>query len=288
MSAHADFMQGLDPEQRLWAPLLIAFMAHIAVFIVFLGVPHWGTQKPSRSRIINVRMVSLPSPQHSPSPPPATTTPVVEKKPVPKKTPIVKPKPKLVAKPTPQKKVSVARTQKKRKTSLKKKTFKREKVVKNALARVEKRVEESRPDPIQEALNRIKESVEKGERKKPAAAPATGTGGQGAQPVQGNGKLTFDLLDIYQAEIPYHIQKNWAFSEQLARGQSDLLAVLVIKILRNGDIVDIWFEQRSGNRFLDESAYKAIQKSTPLPPLPKGITRPFIQVGLRFTPSGLN
>ncbi len=289
MSAHADLMQGMNTNQQsLWVPFIIAFVAHIAVFILFVGMPHWGPQRNTSSRIINVRMVSLPSPRVAPSPQTAPEKSVDKKTPPPKKTAIVKPKPKPAPKSEAQKKVSVAPKQKKKKRSLKKKTFKREKVVKSALERVEKRVEKSRPDPIKEALNRIKESVDKGERKNPAAVPSTDNGAHGTQDIPGYGKPTLDLLDIYQAEIPYYIQKNWAFSEQLAGGQADLLAVLVIKIMRNGEIKDIWFEQRSGNRYLDESAYKAIQKSTPLPPLPKGITRSFIQVGLRFTPSGLN
>jgi len=269
MSAHADLMKGIDTEQSLWIPLIIAFVGHIVVFIFFVGMPHWGLQRNTSSRIINVRMVSLPSPQVSPSPQTAPEKAVDKKATPPKKTPIVKPKPKQTPKPTVEKKVSVTpkkKEKKEKKKSLKKKTFKREKVVKSALERVEKRVEESRPDPIKQALSRIKESVEKGERKNPATVPSAQANAYGTQNITGNGKPTLDLLDIYQAEIPFHIQKNWAFSEQLAGGQADLLAVLVIKIMRNGDIKDIWFEQRSGNQYLDESAFKAIQKSTPLPP----------------------
>jgi len=94
-------------------------------------------------------------------------------------------------------------------------------------------------------------------------------------------------MDIYKAEIPYHIQNNWVFSERLAGGQTDLVAWLVIEIRPDGSIRDIWFEKRSGNRYFDEQAHKAVMKSDPLPPLPRGFTRPYFNVGLRFTPSGL-
>ena len=83
----------------------------------------------------------------------------------------------------------------------------------------------------------------------------------------------------------YHIKKNWVFSEQLAGKRTDLEVRLLIKILENGTIQDIWFEKRSGNGYLDESAYKAITKANPLPPLPKGIQ--LYNVLLGFTPSGL-
>jgi len=64
-------------------------------------------------------------------------------------------------------------------------------------------------------------------------------------------------------------------------------AVLAIKILRNGEIEDIWFDKKSGNAYLDDSAYKALVKSNPLPPLPKDYMRPDYKIGLRFGPKGL-
>jgi colicin import membrane protein len=73
----------------------------------------------------------------------------------------------------------------------------------------------------------------------------------------------------------------------LTGGRTDLEAVLVIKIMPNGEIQDIWFEKKSGNSYFDDSVYKAVKKSNPLPPLPKDYQRPFYNVGLVFTPSGL-
>ncbi len=94
-------------------------------------------------------------------------------------------------------------------------------------------------------------------------------------------------MEIYKAEIPHQIQKNWSFSKQLAGGRADLVAWLVIEVRPDGAISDIWFEKRSGNRYFDDQAFKAVRKSNPLPPLPNGYTRPYFNVGLRFTPSGL-
>jgi colicin import membrane protein len=92
---------------------------------------------------------------------------------------------------------------------------------------------------------------------------------------------------IYQAEIQYQIQKNWAFSQQLAGDNTELEAVLAIKILRSGEIEEIWFDKKSGNAYLDDSAYKALVKSNPLPPLPKDYMRSDYKIGLRFGPKGL-
>jgi colicin import membrane protein len=63
--------------------------------------------------------------------------------------------------------------------------------------------------------------------------------------------------------------------------------VLGFKIKPNGEISDIWFDQRSGNTYLDESAYRAIVKSNPLPPLPKGLFGGDYTVGIRFGPKGI-
>ncbi|MCK4619493.1 MAG: TonB C-terminal domain-containing protein, partial [Desulfobacterales bacterium] len=100
------------------------------------------------------------------------------------------------------------------------------------------------------------------------------------------GYMALKPIDIYRPQVDYYIKKNWVFSEQLAGEHIDLEVKIVIKIMANGHITDIWFEKRSGNSYLDESAYKAIKKSSPLPPLPKG--HDFYHFLLGFTPKGVN
>jgi len=55
----------------------------------------------------------------------------------------------------------------------------------------------------------------------------------------------------------------------------------------NGEIKDIWFDKRSGNSYFDESVQKAVMKSNPVRPHPPEVKRPFVDVGLRFTPEGI-
>ena len=100
------------------------------------------------------------------------------------------------------------------------------------------------------------------------------------------GYLGISHLDYYlDPEIWF--ESDWSLSEQLTEGRKDLVALLGIKIMPDGEIRDIWFDRRSGNPYLDESARKALLKSNPLPPLPPGFKGPFLEQGLRFTPSGL-
>ncbi len=191
----------------------------------------------------------------------------------------------------------------KRKVSLKKKTFRSSQVIKRAIKRIEKKTVKSRPKTVSDAITKLKDEVEAVDETPAPSDPvdqaiaklrdrvAAGAGRPGGRGGGGRpgliSKKVLEQIDLYKLEIAYHIEKKWAFSEHLTGGRTDLEAVLVIKIMPNGEIRDIWFEKKSGNSYFDDSVYKAIKKSNPLPPLPKGYQRPFYNVGLVFTPSGL-
>jgi colicin import membrane protein len=113
-----------------------------------------------------------------------------------------------------------------------------------------------------------------------------GAAGQGTLGIQAKAAITSYAGSV----LPDRINRNWAFSEHLASRRFNLEAVLVIKIRSDGEIVDTWFEKKSGDRYFDNSAYNAVVKSNPLPPLPRAYTTyaDTYTIGLRFTPSGLN
>lgn len=105
------------------------------------------------------------------------------------------------------------------------------------------------------------------------------------------GVLAKAAITSYKTNVlPDRINRNWAFSEHLASRRFNLEAVLVIQIRADGQILDIWFEKKSEDRYFDTSAYNAVVKSNPLPPLPKAYAAyaKTYTVGLRFTPSGIN
>jgi colicin import membrane protein len=62
---------------------------------------------------------------------------------------------------------------------------------------------------------------------------------------------------------------------------------LVFKVLPSGEITDIRYTERSNNPYLDDSAYKAIVKSSPVAPHPAIIKAPYVLVAIRFTPEGI-
>jgi len=145
----------------------------------------------------------------------------------------------------------------------------------------------SRSKAIKDAISRLKQQVQDKEKQKAAGRTSQGTGISGGRG-SGFGRIS-PAMEFYKRHtLRERITGNWAFSEHLAGRGMGLEAILVIKIMKNGRIADYWFDKRSGNRYLDESAERAVRKSDPLPPLPGDYDVPFYEVGLRFTPSGLN
>jgi colicin import membrane protein len=278
--------QDEENEGRIFfSNFAVSLLCHLIFFVILIFAPGYATDRNPSLSVINVSLVTLPSQSNAPLPAEFKAVQAAANKKVQKETISSKTTSKIDHK-SPES-ISLKPKEKKVKQSLKKKTFKTDKVVESAISRIKKEVEESRPDQINKAIARLKDQVEKTgppnldkQQDKKGTGPPGGTGT--------GGKRDLELMDIYMIEIQYRIQKNWSFNEQLAGGRKDLEAWPAIKIMPNGEIKDIWFDKRSGNSYFDEQAKKAILKSNPLPPLPKGYWRPYFDVGFRFTTSGLN
>ena len=287
--------RGKQPaSQSVVLPVGVSFIVHLIIIGALIFMPEIGSGPRFRSGVVNVSLVSLPSagpPAGGPAPAPAKPQPVVKKPPQKPAVKIPESKPVPVVKKPP-KAVSLAPKKQKPKKSLKKKTLDRSKIIDSAIDRIEKKVEKSETDSVTSAIEQLKRKVAASEDRAGSGSVGTATksrtgavgpaGGSGT----GGARVQESIL-IYQAEIQYQIQKNWAYSQQLAGESTDLEAILAIKVLRNGEIEDIWFDKKSGNAYLDDSAYKALVKSNPLPPLPNDYMRPFYKIGLRFGPEGL-
>lgn len=296
INVRAYFYQGLENDPyTLFVTFAISTICHLIFFVALIFVPLYIPARKFSPSVINVSLVSLPL-QNAASMSSGQSAKPQKQVAEPEKAVVTLPPQNAAAAPSeqiakPEKQVAeqkkapvaelsteaVSLTKKKNiKKSLKKETFSSAKVVESAIKRIEKQVGESRPSTVAEAIERLKNQVGQD-----TARPGLGIS---VGPEGGGGKQAPELL-VYQQQIAYYIRENWVFAEQLAGKRTDLEVRLLIKILENGNIEEIWFEKRSGNNYLDESAYKAIKKSNPLPPLPKGIR--FYKVLLGFTPSGL-
>jgi colicin import membrane protein len=317
---------GEDTSGQFLQAVLVAFIGHLIIIAALIFVPPLSFKKSYTPTIVSVRMVSLGDlrpegssakkaavearpkvKESSPEKPestaeaaePEVVVPIVQEKkvavekknmasPIPEER---QPEVSLAPKNTPKEKPKV-------KTSLKKETFQPSKVVKSAIEQLEKQTESSRPQSLKDTLARLEKDVAKASSGKSSGENSqTGGGGDGGNGGGARGTGTGrgfggegsgSAKEVYDGLIVYNIQKNWAFSEQLVRGQTNLETLVGIKILPNGEIQDIWIDKKSGNQYLDESAIRAIKKSNPLPPLPREIGLYDYKVGLRFTPKGLD
>jgi len=281
MPARADLWDQGPGTLRVWVVMTgLSVLFHVLFFSGVLFLPQLGSNSQYIPSSVEVDLVSLPraAPQGQPAsrqvgPPPKPAEDAVPVKPEPKPVQPPPPKPEEVS----EKPVPVKPSELEVKKSEKKKTLDASKAIKSAIARIEKDAVDSRPHSVIQAIDKLKTEV----------GSETGVVFRGGTATGGQSKKTLDLLDIYNAEIWHQIQRNWAFSEEMVRGRTDLEATIIVKIMKQGEIRDVWFESRSGNTYFDDTVFKAVKKSDPLPPLPESYRGPFYEVGFRFNLSEL-
>lgn len=287
MAIRARAYSSFEDHQSYKWPFLISLAGHLILFgliVVRLDFQSTPSYQPS---VINVRMVELsdkPAASGGHTTKSAEKAPVVEKvKPAETKAP--QPKAAVGTKPE----VSLAPHKARTKTALKYKTFKSKEILKRAIEQLERKVETAPPRPLEDTIKRLKEEVAKTEKSSTGGSgepEATGPAKGGAFAV--GSRQEIELIDLYRQEVAFQVQKNWAFAEQLGGGGKKLMASIIFKVMPDGKITDIFFTDRSGNPYLDDSAYKAIVKSSPVKPHPAALQRPYVEMGLRFTPEGVN
>jgi colicin import membrane protein len=280
----------------------ISFSLHALVIAAMLYAPLNFAQPRIPPGAISVNLVSMPGPGPAPGPPAGdgappseSPKPVEAPKPAPEKPAVSVAPPAPVPKPVPEApKPEVSLSPKvKEKKSLKEATKDTHKMIERAIERIEKKVSEPDTSSVASAIERLKKKFGETEAgagrpgpSAPTAVPggggATGGGGGGGG---GSGPIT--PTDIYRASIASQVERNWAFSPQLAGAEKNIKVGLVFKVLPNGEITDIRFTERSNNAYLDESAYKAIVKSSPAAPHPPTIKEAYVVVAIRFTPEGI-
>ncbi len=91
----------------------------------------------------------------------------------------------------------------------------------------------------------------------------------------------------YQAEIASIIMQNWEFSKLLLKNSYGMEVYVRINILANGTINKIVFDKKASSEYLNNSVKKALEKSSPLPVLPKQEGTGDVWIGFVFTPEGI-
>ena len=112
-----------------------------------------------------------------------------------------------------------------------------------------------------------------------AAGPSGGAGGGGGGVSAVGAAIPYKL---YLYEIQSEIESAWVKPKGIEGGGEGAQTIVSIRILRSGEVDDVWVEEGSGNKFFDQSVIRAIRKSSPLPPLPPAVVGNSLEVGFRF------
>lgn len=240
-----------DDGSGLTNMLVLSFLLHALIISILLFSPSWPTPKWTFGPVYSVDLVSLPL---------ASV-----------KTGTVSALSREIAGITP---------------------AERSVVLKKSVDPVESSLPVKKREPLKKAspvpLSKSLEPVRKSE---PAQAPDTSsvakaeTGPAGPVASQGNAEINLKMR-VYYSVIWSKIREQWVLPEGILNDEVRV-AVIGLKILRNGVIGDIVFEKSSGNTYFDESALKAIRKAGPFPPLPEWLNANVFEVGIRFHSSEL-
>lgn len=140
--------------------------------------------------------------------------------------------------------------------------------VKRALAELEKRVNAEKVPAV---------AGGSGEQ----ASVAGGKGGDGKE-YGGSGSSR-----AYRAKIAAIIQRNWELANPLLKNSAGMNVTVRITIFSDGSIGQILFVRKSLSEYLNNSVKKALEKSSPLPPLPREEGAYGVWVTFVFTPEGI-
>lgn len=140
-------------------------------------------------------------------------------------------------------------------------------------------------DSLQERIRNIRKKTDYIDVAK--AGPGGPGRGGGGLPGSGGGGAPLDpALQKYLLDIWEKIKGAWNVPGMAQK--KDLETIVMIKIRKDGRIVDINIEKRSGNRVYDESVLRVLRAVEPLPPIPSSLNTDSLELGLRFLPGGIS
>ncbi len=253
-------LEQADGQDNIWIAMIgVSILCHLMVLAGIVLMPRIQISRPDTPPAMTLDLTNFAVPAPLPR---ETAVPVIRTKGPAARvkktdTPIV-PAPPAVKQPEIRKSPLSVPTKVRVKRSLKKKTFQAENVKKSKIEQLKKDIE-ARPDSVAKAIESMKNSV----TERPVAAPVLAVSSE-----SGEGSPITNTMEIYFYDLKSHVLGNWAFPDYLAEGQRNLKAIMLITIEKDGTISDIWFDQRSGNSYFDETVERAVRKSSPFRALP--------------------
>ncbi len=283
--------QQLSYSPAVGKMFFLSLSLHVLAIGAMLFLPNLASQRTFYSPVYSVRLVS-----------PSATLPV--------KKELIKAKsslPTLSAPTKIQEKTKVKEKEKPISLAPAKKEEETQKKIEEAIARIRQRQEGKSVESAIERLRRQKEekdteeAIERIRRSKEAEQISSAIeeirhrvtiGSRGA--TESNGVASgapSGIMSIkhklYYNLIWQRIRSVWVLPEEALRGKKNLETIIAIRLAKDGQIEEMYFEKKSGDLDLDESCWRAIKKANPLPPLPPGLEGDKLDLGVRFTPAEL-
>lgn len=280
-------------------PLNLAIGIHVVVLLGGLYLPDFFKAKPKFADIYSVSIINIAEPappSNNNQPEPEPVAPVKEPiKPTNAKkiAPIEEIKKLEPAPPTKVKSISLKPLKKKKKKKVAKTTPKTDeaKLKRQRLAELLKQEEllAEKARLAEEALAKERSLLERqptpAKKQLPQMSGATTSRAKsGNQSQAGSSVSSADRM--YYASIINRLHQFWALPLSL-QNNPNLTSVVVVTVGRNGQILDSYFESKSGDRVFDQFVMKTVEAANPMPPIPAAMKKQRIELGLRFKPGGI-
>lgn len=302
-------------------PLNLAIGFHVLVALSAIFLPGLFNIRPKFEDVYTVDLVSMAEPAPPAAAPPAAAKPAAAKPAAVKPPPPEPPPPEPVvpdqAVPVPEASAPVEKPAPPEAISIKplKRKVKKEVPPEEPKPEPAKPKEpETKPDPKQKEMDKLKrqkladairaeeEAAEEAKIAKEEAeqlrkmldasqakATSQASGTSASSKATGPAKASnasSALEKSYYAAIFSRLHAFWALPE-FREWDPSLTAVVVITINQNGEILDSFFEQSSGDKVFDQYVTKTLQDAAPLPPIPAALNKERLELGLRFTPGNI-
>jgi len=283
--------------------LAVAAGMHLLVLLSALAYQYFLGSSPNPPKIVNVSLVSLPGPGGSSLPAEDGESGQASAETLPAEFPDVPPEAaksveseqapvkKAVSEPV---KVKIPEKPVREKPAVKSepvmKTPEKQVNLGKALEKLRQSVDRkaaasgsAKQDNLGSALARLQQKVSS-----QGSGKGTGGGGGGSAAGSGTGRGGGGTADPYKVRIASIIQKNWEFSSQMLQSSYGMEVYVHIFVLSDGTIRDITYDRRAPSAYLNNSVKRALEQSSPLPPLPSDYGSGGISIGFVFTPEGID
>ncbi len=292
------FFPPVEPDNLWKSPVNLAIGLHILALIATILMPFFMDRSPRLPEFYTVNLLNVTEVAEMTKPAePAQIKPPAPPKVVKKSAPVAVSEQKVApAVSEPIRAISIKPVKQKIRRAERKKEQNFEKTRRALLQRIketelaEKKSSEEAQKLAGDAVDQIRRSLQTEAMVTPS--PATPTEETRTAPSAATGPVGagIDLTETmkrYYAAVTSRIQSHW-YIPPLQNWEDSLEAILVIKVNRDGTIAKTFFEKKSSNLYFNQFVNKTVQKSAPVPPIPKEFEKKTMEIGLRFSPAGVN